>query len=446
MFQFVRILFYVDPISIIMLSLILFIGTCIGCFAFRYMKGDLRYRIFFLYLTLLITSTGIMVTADHLGLLFGAWCISNLLLVRLMIHKSMWKAAQNAGFLAAKNYLFGALSIGVGLILLNVATGETSIKVLIYTHPQISLRIPALLFLLIGAMTQSAICPFHRWLISSLNSPTPVSAIMHAGLVNGGGFLILRFAPLYLDIPHILTLMFVIGIATALIGTLWKLLQNDVKRLLACSTMGQMGFMLAQCGLGLFPAAIAHLVTHGMFKAFLFLGSGSAAQQKRCDLNYPPKALPFTWALICGFLGTYCFSILTNKSWLAGDSTLVLMIIAFLTASQLALPILALKIPFRIPLALIGTSTMSLVYGANIFLISKIMKPMELMQPQGLNGFHIAAIIFLVFSWLSILFFKKAKKIGFLKPWVMKGYVAALNGSQPDPTSVTPYRNHYKYL
>jgi len=129
-------------------------------------------------------------------------------------------------------------------------------------------------------MTQSAIWPFHTWLISSLNSPTPVSAIMHAGLINGGGFLLTRFAGLFVQSTGMLQVIFFLGLLTALIGTLWKLMQHDIKRMLACSTMGQMGFMIAQCGLGLFPAAIAHLCWHGLFKAYLFLSSGSAAHEK----------------------------------------------------------------------------------------------------------------------------------------------------------------------
>ena len=87
---------------------------------------------------------------------------------------------------------------------------------------------------------------------------------MHAGLVNGGGFLIVRFAPLYLNYPGILNIIFIIGLSTAIMGTLWKLMQSDIKRMLACSTMAQMGFMIAQCGLGLFSAAIAHIILHGL--------------------------------------------------------------------------------------------------------------------------------------------------------------------------------------
>ena len=174
---------------------------------------------------------------------------------------------------------------------------------------------------------------------------------MHAGLVNGGGFLLARFAPLYVEHSILLTAIFVIGLATALLGTLWKLMQSDVKRMLACSTMGQMGFMLAQCGLGLFPAAVAHLVWHGLFKAYLFLASGGAAQEKRLDLGYPPKPATFFLALLCGVAGSLGFALTSAQSWFAGDTTLVLMVVAFLAASQFALPILREKALRTLPFA-----------------------------------------------------------------------------------------------
>lgn len=442
----VKSLFFFDPVAIILLTLILYIGICVGSFSFRYMKGDKRYRIFFFYLSVLIISVGIMACADHLLLFFVGWCVSNFLLVRLMIHKSTWEAAKHSGRLASKNYLFGAICVASSFFILHFKTGETSIKALMQHNFDSSLIILPLILLLIGGMTQSAIWPFHRWLVSSLNSPTPVSAIMHAGLVNGGGFLITRFAPLYLDHPNFLTFIFLIGIISAITGTFYKLLQNNIKQMLACSTIGQMGFMLAQCGLGLFPAAIAHLITHGMFKAYLFLASGGAAQEKRYKTCYPPKTLLFLSCLACGLLGTYCFCIASGKFLFPQDTTLVLTVIVFLTASQSALSILTLQTRFRVLGALIVTSTICIAYGLIMSLITNVMHPMLLMKPQPLNFIHIAAIVLLILSWTSTLFFKNFSKTKWVQPWLMRGYVTALNKSQPHPKTITSHRNHYNYL
>lgn len=435
-------LFHFDALASLMIALVAFIGLCVGSFACRYIKGDTQYRAFFAHLTMLVGAIAVMVSADHLMLLFAAWCVSNLLLVRLMIHKRRWKAAKQAGMLAAKNYAIGAVSIAAAFGLFYQATGETSIQALVHQSTTSPLVLPALVLLLIGAMTQSAIWPFHQWLTSSLNSPTPVSAIMHAGLVNGGGFLLARFAPLYFDHSILLTAIFVIGLSSALLGTLWKLMQSDVKRMLACSTMGQMGFMLAQCGLGLFPAAVAHLVWHGMFKAYLFLASGGAAQERRFDLGYPPKPLTFCTALICGVVGSLGFAYASGKSWFAGDTTLVLMVVSFLTASQFALPILREKTLQNLPLAFIATAVVGLAYGGSVCLIEWAMAPMGLMQPQPLNGFHVAGMLLLTLAWLSILFLRHSHKTA---TWMLKNYVKALNASQPHPATITAHRNCYQY-
>ena len=211
--------FSIDALATLMIALVSFMGCCIASFSYRYLQGDSQFRSFFIQLVALIFSVLIMVSANDLILLWGAWCVSNALLVRLMIHKSSWKAARASGTLAAKNYLLGALCMAIAFILLYLQNGDTNIQVLIHENSQSPLTLVALIFLLIAAMTQSAIYPFHRWLISSLNSPTPTSALMHAGIVNGGGLVLTRFALLFLQVPYLLTVIFIIGVATALIGT-----------------------------------------------------------------------------------------------------------------------------------------------------------------------------------------------------------------------------------
>lgn len=428
-----------------MIALVAFIGLCVGSFAYRYLKGDGQYRAFFVRLSLLITSVALMVSTDHIGLLLISWCISNGLLVRLMVHKSGWQAAKAAGWLATKNFLVGSVCIATAFGLFYLSTGETSIQALL-RQPTLSPPMWVALGLLIpGAMSQSAIWPFHRWLLSSLNSPTPVSAIMHAGLINGGGFLLVRFAPLYLQSSFLLTSIVVAGFLTAGLGTLWKLMQPDVKRMLACSTMGQMGFMFVQCGLGLFPAAVAHLVWHGMFKAYLFLSSGSAAQEKRVDQGYPPSLPAFLCALLCGVAGSYSFALATGKTWFANDTTFVLTGVAFLAGSQFALPLLHAKPVRALPLALLGTALAGLIYGGSVQLITGLLAPMALMQPQALNGFHIAGLLALVLAWLYRLFAIHSEKNRPVPASVLKSYVLALNASQPHPTTITNHRKHYQY-
>ncbi len=447
LFTSMRAMFHVDMISVIMVSLVSFIAIVVCFFSRSYMKGDVLYRRFFLNIWILLISVILISIADNLVLFLSAWCCCNLMLVQLMVHKSSWKAAKASGRLAISNFTLGFCLMLAAFAILYQISGSLSIQYILQhandagDHAGYLIAL-ALCLLLLATMTQSAIWPFHRWLISSLNSPTPVSALMHAGIVNGGGFLLARFSPLYFSAPQILNIIFIVGLISALLGSLWKLMQPDVKRMLACSTMGQMGFMLVQFGLGFFASGLAHLFWHGIFKAYLFLASGSAAQEKRLDLGYPPSWLAFFFSLGCGAVGAYVFSLIHHKNGLALDTTLVIVAVVFITGAQFALTLLkrgrGLVIK-NLPLALILTSGMALIYAANVCFFDWILSPLELMQAQALTLFHVIGLILFACSWLFILFFRQANKY-------MQFYVKALNSSQPHPDTVTTYRKGYDYV
>lgn len=440
-------LFRFDSLAMVMTLLVAFISLSVASFASRYMQGDRNYTRFFSLLILMTLSLMLMVSSDHIFLLLMAWGMANLFLVILMVHKKNWKAAYASGTLSAKNFMLGFVCVGLAFLLTYYATGLTSVSQINSISTDTSIILLAKVFLLLGMMTQSAIWPFQGWLISSLNSPTPVSAMMHAGLVNGGGFLLVRFAPLYFNDDFLLTVIFLIGLLTALIGSLWKLMQPDVKRMLACSTMGQMGFMLAQCGLGLFPEAVAHLCWHGLFKAYLFLASGSAAQEKRLDLGRPPTKLSFCLSLICGFFGSYSFAFMSNEQWFSGDTRLFLVMIAFMAGAQLSLQIIGKSPSNRLPIALLFTIVMGGLYGSSVYLITSILAPLNLLYPQELGIIHFFALTLLVLAWLSVLFGQNFfARTADIPPWALRFYVKALNASQPNRATVTSHHNHYKYL
>lgn len=436
-------LFYIDDLSKILIFLILFIGSIVALFAKEYLKGDSRYNIFFFTLFLIVTSVIITASADNIFLFLTSWFFSNAILVVMMIHKPHWKSAFASGKLAAKNFLIGFVCLSLGLILLYQQTGETSIQAMLNFEYEDQTKLTiSLLLILIAAMTQSAIYPFSSWLTSSLNSPTPVSALMHAGLVNGGGILLARFATLYFQLPEMMNLIFVIGISTALIGTFWKLIQSNVKSMLACSTIGQMGFMLAQCGLGLFPAAIAHLFWHGFFKSYLFLTSPAAAQEKKFDLGFPPSFLSFILALICAIFGILSFAFVANKNLFSLDANIVLFAAAFIAATHLALNLLKEKLLINFPLAILITSTAGILYGVSIHIIESQLQNSQLYNPQALNAFHIFAIFIFISLWLGRIFLRNPNQK--ISRFLNKIYVKALNASQPVSSTITANRNQYK--
>lgn len=435
--------FNVDSLSWVMLGLLGYIWLIVGSFSTRYLRGDRLYVPFFFWGFLLVASLGLMVAADHLLLFYLAWGISNAIFVRLMIHKPSWKESLASGKLAAWNFLIGYLFLGLAFLQFYWKTGEVSIQLLVQGEPSDL----GLVFLCLTAMTQCALWPFHRWLLSSLNSPTPVSALMHAGLVNGGGFLLTRFAPLLLASPYLLQILFILGVISTLVGTLWKLMQHDRKRMLACSTMGQMGFMIAQCGLGLFPAAVAHLCFHGLFKSYLFLGSGAAAQEKRWDLDYPPSFQVYALSFLSGLIGVGAYLFVSEKELVVLDTSIVLLGMILMVSMQLAIPLLR-KTPIRrLPLALVATSIVCAFYGLMVEQFEVIFSSMGILQPQSMDLFHGIALLFFFMSWGVMFYLKYPGEIP--SSWGKKRitfYVKMLNASQPKPETITAHRNQYRYL
>jgi len=445
-----------DSMAIIMILLATYLGLCVGFFSVRYMRGDRMYKKFFQNLVGIVIAVTAMVSVNNIFLFLLAYCCSNFLLVRLMVHKREWNAAKASGLLAARNHIFSALFMLLAFLIFYRHLGTANISIITPKNAGSLPMIVALLFIILSAMMQSAIWPFNRWLLSSLNSPTPVSAIMHAGLINGGGFLLIRFAPLYLQINTLLNIIFLIGLISAVWGTLLKLIQTDVKRMLACSTMGQMGFMFMQCGLGLFPAAVAHLVWHSMFKAYLFLASGSAAQEKSIDLSSDlygqdspqigGRLFNLILIITSGFAGSIGFALASGKSWLILDSTMVLLVVSFIASCQFSAPLAGIRGLKKVPITLIVTTLFGGLYGCSVNLIYSFMKTMEIMQPQPLNAFHVVGIAVMMLSSLTILYVKESETLkNRMSTWAIKIYVKALNAGQPHTKTITAHRNYYKF-
>lgn len=437
---------YVDILSIIMICLVSFVGSIVYFFSRNYMKGDAFYIIFSYNIFMLLFSVMLMTITDNLLLFLVEWSFCNWILTRLITHKSTWKAAKASGQKAFENFALGLIFIFIAFILLNQVTGSYSIQYIVKNPTDSWCSFIALLMLLIGASTQSALWPFHRWLISSLNSPTPVSAIMHAGIVNAGGFLLVRFAPLYFYTPKILPIIFSIGLLSALLGSLWKLMQHDVKRMLACSTIAQMGCMFMQFGLGLFAAAVAHICWHGMFKAYQFLACGSAAQQKKVDSSCSPHVISYYISFLCGFLGSYIFFIIHSQNTFIYDSSLIVVAIVFIACAQLSLTLLGNNPLVKLPKTIVVTGAVATLYAANIYFFDLLLAPLNLNQPQPLTILHIVGMIMLIVGWLVIACIKHIDYATQLPNWLLRLYVKALNSSQPYPLTITTYRNGYDYL
>lgn len=438
--------FVANEISWLMATLILFISAIVHQYSVKYMAGDKKYRVYFLYLCLVTLSSLFQAASNHLLLLIFFWSLSNLLLVLLMMHKWQWAAAKNSGILALKTFGLGLVFLSAGAGLLAYALGTFSISLLLqksHTLPA-STQIIALILITLAALTQSGGWPFHRWLISSLNSPTPVSALMHAGLVNGGGLLLARFAPLFFQESFALDLLFLLAVATLVLGGVWKLLQSDIKRMLACSTMAQMGFMLMQCSLGLFPAALAHLCWHGLFKAFLFLKSGSSlAEQGRANERISTLGA-FLLSSLCGVMGARGFIFGSGLSFSIANTTAVLVFFCWIASTQLAYSLLKKNsTPTFVLAASFLCLAMGSLYGLTVGLIEAIVAPLHISQPHPLNALHMTAILIIFCMWIAL----NVKPFTAFEGsrWWRYVYMRLLNTSQPDPKTLTLDRNEYKF-
>ncbi|MDY6998274.1 MAG: proton-conducting transporter membrane subunit [Actinomycetota bacterium] len=259
----------VDALAGIMLLLIFGVSAVAQTYAVRYLAGDRRGGWFTANASLLTASSAVMVTAvAPVGIGIG-WTGAGIALCALLATYWTIPAARDGVRRAAIAFLIGDAALWTAIAILTLWPSAGGIP-------------PTLATVLIVAavLSRSAQIPFHRWLPATLAAPTPVSALLHAGVVNAGGILLLRMSPVY-DTTVAGILAVTAGSATLVYAAAVMLVKPDVKGALAHSTMAQMGFMILTCGLGLWTAAVIHLVAHGFYKAALFLSSGSAIAARR---------------------------------------------------------------------------------------------------------------------------------------------------------------------
>ncbi len=273
-----------DRVGAILLLLTSFVGLIVQSFASRSLLGDPRATRFHTLAAVLASATSLVgVTATGSGLLV-AWVATSVTLVALLGHKAPWSAAARSQRLTARSLLIGDLALVLGIVVAIVAVGDLDLRNIgadavaldAESIGSLSMLTMVALCLVVAGVARSALVPMHTWLPSTLAAPTPVSALLHAGVINGAGVLLIRFSPVFASSVSAMALAFAVGIATALFATAIMLVRTDVKGGLVWSTSGQMGFMVVQLGVGAFAAALFHIVGHALYKAAMFLGAGGA--------------------------------------------------------------------------------------------------------------------------------------------------------------------------
>jgi NADH-quinone oxidoreductase subunit L len=277
--------FFVDNLTACLLIVVLTIGLLVHIYSIGYMSHDPGYWRFFAYLNLFMVSMLLLVLADNFLVVYVAWELVGLSSYLLI---GFWKHKRSAALAAKKAFIVnrvGDVGFALGIMAIFVDTGTLNIRDSIgaLTNETASLAtslpIPVWVVALLvfaGAMGKSAQFPLHVWLPDAMEGPTPVSALIHAAtMVNAGVYLIARTNPIFASAPGSMAVVATIGIFTAILAASIAMTQTDIKRVLAYSTLSQLGYMFASLGVGAFAAAIFHLMTHGFFKGLLFLGSGS---------------------------------------------------------------------------------------------------------------------------------------------------------------------------
>ncbi len=325
---------YLDRLAAVMLVHIAAIGILIHLFSLRYMQQERGYARFHSLLAFTAFVLFGMVASPGLLSLFVFWQLLSWLVpllsynyphpptVRGAFRTFVMQRFGDAAFLAAIALAYNAYGVlDFPRLFARAAQAQAAFSL---WPGGLELRAGTLIALLIfvGAMSKSAQFPLHMWLPDFLYAPTPVTALLHAGIINAGGFLLTRLAPLYALSPAALHLVFAVGMLTALLGSSMMLVQSDIKKTLGYSTIGQMGFMIMECGLGAYGLSIFHLIAHGIFKGTIFLNCGYVIHAARQEPRRPPKGAAVQSAE---------FSALT---WVTGLVTTLILPLAIVLAAH----------------------------------------------------------------------------------------------------------------
>src|ERR1035437_1454969 len=304
--------FFVDALTACLLIVVTTIGLLVHIYSLGYMSHDGGYWRFFAYLNLFMFSMLLLVLADNFLVIFLSWelvGLSSYLLIGFWFPRRSAALASKKAFIVNRvgdvGFILGIMLIWVNLHTLNVQAVLAGIGGL--DHTTISW---IALLILCGAVGKSAQFPLHVWLPDAMEGPTPVSALIHpATMVNAGVYLVARTSPIFARAPEIMVVVAAIGTFTAILAASIAFTQTDIKRVLAYSTLSQLGYMFAALGVGAWTAAIFHLMAHGFFKGLLFLGSGSVIhsvhdEQDMRKMGGLSKKIPITyWTMLIGYIG-----------------------------------------------------------------------------------------------------------------------------------------------
>jgi len=433
----------IDGLTVLMWVVVTFFSGIVHSYSRRYMAGSTHKTRFFSTTFGFTAVVMALVAADHVVLFGVLRVVMGLVMAELVGINEGWKQARAAATVARKYFIASSALLWVALTVLWWATGTTTVSGIGAASD--TLGGPVWLFaacaLVLAAMIQSALIPFHNWLLSSMTAPTPASALMHAGFVNAGGILLTRFAPVITVDSTLMLAVVAVGAASAGGGKLLKSVQTDVKGKLGCSTVGQMGFMIVQAGLGFFGAAITHLILHGFYKAYQFLSSGeqvehtSPSETTEHTVGRTTSAVGFVGALLIGLAGGVVFTVLTGKGASVDSGLLLTFFVVFTTlhAARSAVQHSSLPAPARygaVPLVFFPTIVIyAAVYEGVSGLLAVNTATTELTLLHGIIAVSFVGIYVAIETGIH----EQSQRL----------YVALLNATQPSSNTLLTSTEDY---
>ena len=308
---------FVNAVTVIMLALVSLVGVIVTTYARTYMAGDGGEGHFHKWLLLTLAAILTLIVSSNLLMFALAWMATSLNLHRLLLFYPDRRAAQMA---AHKKFVFsriGDASLFIAVLLIGASVHTLDFETLFAAMAAMDGPLPVALqtaawLIALAAVLKCAQFPFHGWLIQVMEAPTPVSALLHAGIVNAGAFLVIRMSPVMSVSGAALDALAVVGLVTLAVASLVMLTQTSIKVSLAWSTSAQMGFMLLEAGLGLYSLALLHLVAHSLYKAHAFLASGSSVDGFRAPALQFKGGAPETWHWLVAFQGAILMALLAG--------------------------------------------------------------------------------------------------------------------------------------
>ncbi|MBY0415200.1 MAG: hypothetical protein K2Q18_13600 [Bdellovibrionales bacterium] len=328
----------IDTISALMFLMIALLGALISKYSLSYLNGEKRQLYFYKYLFLTLTSVSLLVLSNNLIMFFAMWLLSSFGLHKLLLYcpdRNLAIAAAWKKFFVSR---LGDIALLIAIILTYQTFGTFDFSKIFYSANTITshspeaykLSIIGTLFAL-GAITKSVQFPFHFWLPETMETPAPVSALMHAGIINAGGFLIIRLSPMLqqAETAHLVLTFF--GSITAVFGALVMITQNDIKKKLAYSTISQMGVMMVSCGLGAYSIALFHIIAHSFYKAHAFLSTGFLVEEsKKVKFNHSkPTISILILGAVVGYLLITLGTIYFEKQYIAYFTYAAILMLGF---------------------------------------------------------------------------------------------------------------------